>query len=143
MQTRLNLMRIMAAALVLVFAGGLQIAAQESIGKGVFWSDRRSGIKVYLFDDGRLMVISKRGVKVEYHTKINSTIPVDKKLIQNKSDCGMIRYFKVDHTFSKTTIWMTLEFTIGGKKIRALTRTFYNSIFEVVPTDEFYPDGKK
>jgi hypothetical protein len=137
-----------AVSLLLVLVGAGQIIAQNTakpgIEKAVFWTDAVSGTNVYLSNGGRLTVVSEEAVKVDYHTEINSTVPVDKRLAQTGSSGTTVRYFMVDHHFPRTTIWMTLEFTVGGKKVPALTRTFYNSIFEVVPTEQyFHRDQKK
>ena len=34
-------------------------------------------------------------------------------------------------------IWMGLEFTVAGKKVPALTRIFYDNIFQIAP-DNMY-----
>ncbi len=141
-------------ALIIIFVIGIgltQIAAQDaktpSIAKGVFWFDKNSATEVYLFpnknDRGyRLAVVSQKDVKVTYHTKINSSQPVDKDLTVTET-LGDVRYLEFTHSFSRTTIWMALEFMVDGKRIPALTRTFYNSIFETVETKDYLNPSKK
>lgn len=135
-------------AFIILFVNGIgltQAVAQDAktpaIVKGVFWFDKDSGAEVYLFPNKtgrgyRLTVVSEKEVKVTYHTRINSFEPVDKDL--TAETFGSVRYFEFEHHFSRTTIWMTLEFTIDGRKIPALTKTFYDNIFETVETENFY-----
>jgi hypothetical protein len=126
---------------VLIFAGFTQVFAQEGakpeVAKGVYWSDAETGTEVYLIPKVghtfRLTVVSTKEVKVTYHTRINSVEPVIRELAPVASSNRGIRYYEFDHYFSKMTIWMGLEFTIDGKKIPALTRVFYDNIFEVAP----------
>jgi hypothetical protein len=35
------------------------------------------------------------------------------------------------------TIWMALDFSINGKQVPVLTRTFYDDIFTVAPNGHF------
>lgn len=130
-----------------IICGAVNLFAQDdkkpAVEKGVFWSDAVTNTEIYLLQNGKLTVISGQKVKVLYHTKINSSVPVDKELAQKSSPGAAVKYFQIEHNFSRRTIWMTLEFIVGGKKIPALTRTFYDSIFEVVPTEQFFnPDIK-
>ena len=37
---------------------------------------------------------------------------------------------------------MSPEFTVDGKKIPALTRTFYDNILEIVPNEQFFGPSK-
>jgi hypothetical protein len=46
---------------------------------------------------------------------------------------GAVSYYEFQHYFSKMTIWMSLEFTVNGKKTPALTRAFYDNIFQLAP----------
>lgn len=134
-------------AFVILFIAGIgiiQTPAQDAktpfVIKGVFWFDKDSATDVYLLPaknlNYRLTVISPKEVKVSYHTAINSFEAVDKELTA-KETAGAVRYYEFEHYFSKMTIWMSLEFTVDGKKVPALTRTFYNSIFEVAENDYF------
>jgi len=141
------------SAIILLFIFGIgltQAIAQDAkapfVEKGVFWFDKDSGTEVYLFpgkNNYRLTVVSAKAVKVTYRTEINSIEPVAKELMPAET-AGDVRYFEFEHHFTKMTIWMSLEFTVDGKKIPALTRTFYNSIFESVePENYFNPSRKK
>jgi hypothetical protein len=133
--------------LCVAFASALPASAQintkPEVEKLVFWSDAATGTEVFLSVEGRLTVISEKTVRVDYHTKINSSIPVDDQLAITGSLGTSVKYFAVKHHFSRTTIWMTLEFTIGGEKVPSLTRTFYDSIFETVPNERFFKPGGK
>lgn len=99
-------------------------------------------VEVYLvekdYGNFRLTVISKKDLKVIYHTSINSYEPVDKELNPVSSTDGSIRSYEFRHTFTKMTIWMALEFTLDGKSIPELTRTFSNDIHSVVPNGYFH-----
>jgi hypothetical protein len=118
-----------------------QAVAQEpgkpNVMKGAYWSDAETGAEVYLIPKAgntyRLTVISAKEVKVTYRTSINSVEPVVKELVPLAASGTNIRYFEVEHYFSKMTLWMGLEFTVGGKKVPALTRVFSDNIFEIAP----------
>ena len=140
------LQRHISALIVLLIAlSAVGVTAQNAtptnLEKGVFWSDPEAGVEAFLFrgnDSGfRLTVVTEREVTVTYRTAINSMQDVTKELPFTESARGAIRYFSFDHRFSRTTIWMALDFTVAGKPVPALTRTFYNSIFETVPNDQF------
>jgi hypothetical protein len=139
-----NLAKITSVVLFIAVIGLTQIIAQDAkkpfVVNGVFWFDKDSATEVYLLPyqnlNYRLTVISPKEVKVSYHTAINSFEPVDRELAA-KETAGAVRYYEFEHYFSKMTIWMSLEFTVDGKKVPVLTRTFYNSIFEVAENDYF------
>ena len=135
-------------ALAIVFAvtiGTGVVLAQDpktpSIAKGVFWADPASGVEVYLIPVGgssfRLAVVTRHEVKVTYRTSINSVEAVVKELPIASDACKVVKYFIFDHHFSKMTIWVGLDFAINGKPVPALTRAFYNTIYEPVPPDMF------
>jgi len=126
---------------VLAISAG-QVLAQDSkqpITKAVFWTDGTTD--VYLVPKTaqayRLVVVSNKEVKVTYRTSINSVEPVKKELMP-VSVSGPVRYFEFEHYFSKMTIWMGLEFAVDGKAAAGLSRTFYDSIFEIAPGN-MYP----
>lgn len=151
MKKKINLIKIAAPILFIVCFGVFQILAQEAkkhvVTQGLFWFDTESGTEVYLFPNKnlnyRLTVISKQDVKVTYHTRINSIEPVDKELAPKETLSCVVRYYEFDHYFSKMTIWMTLEFTVAGKKVPALTRTFYDNIFEPVANNLYFEPAEK
>jgi len=131
--------------------GAVQTFAQGAkpadIAKAVHWSDSVTGVEVYLvqgnYQPYRLVVVSKRDVKVIYRTSINSVEPVVKELSPVNSVGEVVRYYEFEHYFSKMTIWMALEFKVDGKDVPALTRAFYNDIFTLVPPNHFYGVPKK
>lgn len=111
------------------------------VGKAVYWVSQEPEAEVYLIERGdrafRLTVVSKEDLKVVYHTSINSSEPVDKDLMPvNSGDVG-VRIYEFKHHFSRTTIWMAIEFTLNGKSVSGLTRTFFNDISSVVPNGHF------
>lgn len=117
------------------------------IAKAVHWSDAATATDVYLVEGGsrgyRLLVVSNREVKVIYHTSINSVEPVMKELAPAQTVGEVVRYYEFEHTFSRMTIWMALEFKIDGKDAPNLTRAFYNDIFTLVPANQFFGVPKK
>lgn len=137
--------RLAIVGLFIVILGAGQIFTQEAkpsgVAKGVFWSDAAAGVEVYLVSkEGqtyRLTVISTKNVKVTYHTSINSTEPVTKEL-KPVAPTPSVKYYDFEHYFSKMTIWMSLEFTVDGKQIPALSRAFYDSIFQIAPSNMYF-----
>ncbi len=125
------------------FLSGIVHAQSEKsfVARTAFWTDENT--EIYLIEKGNginnfeLMVISNRkNLKVFYHTSINSSQDVLKELSPVKTVKDR-KYYEFGHHFSRTTIWMSLEFKLNGKSIETLTRTFYNGIFEVVPNGQF------
>lgn len=133
---------------LLIFSFGLLIGtvqAQQvdkpSVARTAFWTDGNT--EVYLIEKGSginnfgLMVISNgKNLKVFYSTSINSSKDVLKELIPVKTVKDR-KYYEFGHHFSRTTIWMAIEFKLNNKQIDALTKTFYDGIFEVVPNEQF------
>ena len=111
--------------------------------KSLYWSDEKIGVEVYLTEkitdksNLSLLVISDKDIKVVYRTSINSSQSVVKEFTPTKTVSDK-KYYAFTHVFSRTTIWMALDFMFEGKKIEPLTRTFYNSIFEIVPNEQFF-----
>ena len=141
------LARWLAAALLLLATGFVPAVAQKQkedappVRKGVYWASAEPEVEVYLVGnygggDLRLTVVSKQEPKVVYRTSINSVEPVVKELVPVATAPGVWRY-AFNHTFSKMTIWMALDFSVDGKKAPGLTRTFYDDIFTVAPNDHF------
>ena len=108
------------------------------IARAVYWAN--ADAEIYLLEKGtgglRLTVISKKQLKVTYHTRINSMEPVDKVLAPLSSIDGITSY-DFEHNFTKMTIWMGLEFSVDGKPAPELTRTFLNDIHDVVANGYF------
>lgn len=132
---------------LIVFSLGLLIGTNQaqteksSVAKTAFWTDGNT--EVYLIEKGsginnfELMVISNRkNLKIFYRTSINSSKDVLKELVPIKTIKDR-KYYEFGHHFSRTTIWMALEFKLKDKRTEPLTRTFYDGIFEVVPNNQF------
>jgi hypothetical protein len=138
--------RFVIAILFIVTLCATQVFAQEggkpTVSKGVYWSDSETGVEAYLVprmgsNGFRLTVISTKEVEVTYRTRINSVEPVVKELTPVATSVNGIRYYEFEHYFSKMTIWMGLEFMVDGKKAPALTRVFYDNIFELAPANMY------
>ena len=126
---------------LLIGTAQAQQSEKPSVAKTAFWTDGKT--EIYLVEKASsinnlgLMIISNRkNLKVFYHTSINSSQDVLKELIPNKTVKDR-KYYEFSHRFSRTTIWMALEVKLNGKRIDALTKTFYDGIFEVVPNGQF------
>jgi hypothetical protein len=145
MGQRLFIWRVV-IVILLASVGAYSAQAQKAqappISKAAYWMSIEPAVEVYLvekdYGNFRLTVVSKKDLKVSYHTSINSYEPVDKELIPVSSTDGIIRSYEFRHTFTKMTIWMALEFTLDGKSIPELTRTFSNDIHSVVPNGYFH-----
>lgn len=128
--------------------GTIQAQSEKSgVARTAFWADENT--EVYLIEKGNgvnnysLMVISNRkNLKIFYRTSINSSQDVLKELIPTKIIKDR-KYYEFGHHFSRTTIWMAIEFKLKGKRIEALTKTFYDGIFEVVPNKQILNDLPK
>jgi hypothetical protein len=138
----MSLKRFLIAILFILAIFATQVSAQEgtkpSVAKGVYWSDSETGVEAYMVprmgtNNFRLTVISPKEVKVTYRTRLNSVEPVVKELTPVAASGVGVRYYEFEHYFSKMTIWMGLEFTIDGKMVPALTRVFYDNIFQIAP----------
>ncbi len=116
--------------------------------RSIFWTDESLRVEVYLVQkqdnnsNYSLLVVANRNLKIFYHSKINSSQPVLRELSPIKIIKGR-KYYEFNHSFSKMTIWMALEFKLKGTRIESLTRTFYNDIFEIVPNDQFLDNWPK
>ena len=141
------LARWLVAALLLMTVGFGPAVAQKQkqetppVSRAVYWASAEPEVKVYLVGnygggDLLLTVVSQQEPKVVYHTSINSVEAVVKELTPVAESPG-VRHYQFHHTFSKMTIWMALEFSIGGQKVPGLTRTFYDDIFTVAPNGHF------
>ena len=75
-----------------------------------------------------LFVAGGQGLQVTYHTTINSSRPVVAKLKPVQGGDGCLSEYRFTHTFSRTTIWMALEFARDGKPLPELKRDFMNGI---------------
>lgn len=130
---------VMAAGLVfLAVHGEAQKPKAPPIARAVYWAN--ADAEIYLLEKGsgglRLTVVSKKVFTVTYHTRINSIEPVSKVLGPLSSNANVTVY-DFEHNFTKMTIWMALEFSLDGKPVPELTRTFLNDINEVTPNGYF------
>lgn len=126
-----------------LFAGGALAVfgqnARPATDRSLFWTADDPAAEVTIIDRRggfNLLVITEKNVVVTYRTSINSRESVIKTLEPVKSE-GCRKYFLVEHSFSKRTIWMALDFRIDGKDVPDLTRTFYNGLLELVPNEQF------
>lgn len=125
---------------LLIGTAQAQQAEKAKVARTAFWTDGNT--EVYLIEKGsginnfELMVISDQNLKIFYHTSINSSKDVLKELVPIKTVKDR-KYYEFGHHFSRTTIWMALEFKLKDKRTESLTRTFYDGIFEVVPNNQF------
>ena len=136
---------LMVAASLLVACASMyaQKPTAPQVERAVHWSNVDADIYLVQKTSGGflLTVNSKKEFTVTYHTRINSIEPVDKVLTPIQSPNGGKQYL-FDHNFTKMTIWMGLEFSIDGKPVPELTRTFLNDIGEVV-ANGYFPFGPK
>lgn len=98
--------------------------------ESAYWTSRDGKIKLFLVRNGSaysLFVSGGQGLKVTYHTSRNSSQPVILPLEPVKGS-GCLGEYRFSHTFSRTTIWMALEFTKDGKPLSELKRSFMNGI---------------
>lgn len=144
-------MWVVAILILVASVGAGRVQAQKEqappISKAVYWMSSEPAVEAWLVEKSygnfRLTVVSKKDLKVIYHTSINSIEPVDKELMPVSSTVDGVRTYEFRHTFTKMTIWMALEFTLDGKSIPELTRAFSNDINEVMPNGYFHFGPKK
>lgn len=137
---------LLIAAAVSGFAQAAQTEKKEPTFDALHWACKKTGVDVFLVERGaaeseyNLIVVSERKVTVVYRTERNSTYPVRLELAPVKT-VGTASFYQVKHSFSRTTIWMALDFAIDGEPHAGLTRTFYNSFSEIVPNEQFAKPG--
>ncbi len=140
--------RLLFAAMIVsaaVFASPGQDRAVPETPRSLFWQSADPVVEIVIIDRRlgfNLIVISEENVVVTYRTSINSSVAVEKKLEPVRSERGR-KYFLVEHSFSRRTIWMALDFEVGGKDVPGLTRTFYDGFLEIVPNDKFRVPKRK
>ena len=126
----------------LITTGALAAFAQKQdappIAKAVYWASPEAEVYLLQKNSGgfRLTVVSQKQFQVTYHTRINSIEPVKKVLAPTSSANGITTY-DFNHSFTKMTIWMALEFSFNGQTVPELTRTFLNDIHDVVANGYF------
>ena len=127
--------------MILFVAGsGLTPSFAPYAAKAVYWFDKDSGTEIYLFPSPgygcRLTVVSLKDFEMTYNTKNDGRQPVCTRLAA-KEIRGEIKYFEFDHSFSKTSVEMSLGFTVDGGSVPSLTRTFRDNIFGVAESESF------
>lgn len=128
---------LLLAAIVTTFAAIAN--AQNPTLKGLHWMSSDPAVEIFLVDrmtDYNLVVITEKSVKLTYRSSWNSSQDITKVLEPVKT-VGDRRYYLARHSFSRTTIWMALDFEIGGKEVPELTRTFYDGLLNVVENDKY------
>lgn len=83
-----------------------------------------------------LIVKGDTDYRIVYRTSKNSSQDIVRQIepLQIKKNEAIYNFF---HAFSKTTIWMALEFYKENKRDDDLTRTFYGDFNDVVKNDSF------
>lgn len=111
-----------------------------TVQKAVAWSDKAETVRVFFVnrDNNRysLFVVGNKDYSVVYRTSRNSSEAIRRELTP-KQTIGNVQEYELDHHFSRTTIWMAVEFVKKGQRSDELTRTFYGSIEKVVPNGQF------
>ena len=104
------------------------------------WAD--GDTKVYLFVQSglvgspykiRLIVDSPEDLKVYYRTCINSSKHVERELPPADQIEGKVRCYDFQQSFTRTSIWMALDFKKDGEVVAPLTRTFFGDMKKIVP----------
>jgi len=133
---------MLSGLIVLIGTGAFAAFAQKQeappIAKAVYWANPEAEVYLLQKNSGgfRLTVVSRKQFLVTYHTRINSIEPVKKVLTPTSSANGITTY-DFNHSFTKMTIWMALEFSYNGEPVPNLTRTFLNDIHDVVANGYF------
>jgi len=100
--------------------------------KARHWSAESGLPQLFIIDRGsgdyRLLVIGGERLVVTYRTELNSSVPVARVLEPIDGGAPCIRIYDFRHSFSRSTIWMGLEFSRDGNILRELGRTFYGSL---------------
>lgn len=140
-------MRHIVSALVVSFiligmlVAGVHAQSPETpqVNKAVSWS--YGGVQVFLVCEGmekfRLVIITGNEYTVFYRSRRSSRVDISMELEPEESSTQYVRYYNFTHRFSRTTVWMAIEFKKKGRRINALTRTFYGDIYKVVPNEKF------
>ncbi|MCF8043472.1 MAG: hypothetical protein K9K65_10185 [Desulfarculaceae bacterium] len=102
------------------------------VNEAAFWTSRDGKTRLFLVrtEHGKfaLFVAGGQGLTVAYHTRRNSSQDVTLELKPVQGSGGCLREYRFSHTFSRTTIWMALEFAEDGKPLPELKRSFMNGI---------------
>jgi hypothetical protein len=102
----------------------------QPVARAFAWSAQ--GVEVFMarttMGDYQLWVANGDGLEVVYRTEKNSTHPLVIKLKPLPASHGCMKVYRFRHNFSRTTIWMALEFLRDGKPVKELGRRFYGGI---------------
>jgi len=117
----------------------------SNVKKAVNWTDTTGNIQIFLVQNESpvenqysLYVVGGENYKIYYLSKEEDTKPIVREIIP-KSDLykKRIQEFEFNHTFSASTIWMSIAFEKDEQYVPKLTRTFYKSIDNVVPNEQY------
>ncbi|MCF8032274.1 MAG: hypothetical protein K9K66_03415 [Desulfarculaceae bacterium] len=120
------------AAMILAAApvAARSLPPDQPVAKAFTWSAQ--GVEVFLArttqGDFQLWVVNGNGLEVVYRTEKNSTHPLVIKLQPLPASHGCLKVYRFRHAFSRTTIWMALEFIKDGKPVKELGRRFFGGI---------------
>ena len=107
-------------------------AKPGQLSRAVAWTSQGGKTKLFLVqrDYGKfaLFVAGGQGLTVTYRTRRNSSRDVVQELKPMMGSVGCLQEYRFSHTFSRTTIWMALEFSRNGKPVPELGRSFMNGI---------------
>ena len=100
--------------------------------KARYWSGESGTPQIVIIDRGadtyRVLFIGGEPLDVNYRTEMNSTIPVVRILDQVDAGVPGVQAWDFRHSFSRTTVWMALEFSRNGRVLNELGRTFYDNL---------------
>lgn len=100
--------------------------------ESAYWTSQDGKTRLFLvrtdYKTYSLFVAGGQGIEVTYRTTINSSQPVAAQLKPVRGGEGCLSEYRFTHTFSRTTIWMALEFARDGKPLPELKRDFMNGI---------------
>ena len=112
--------------------------------KSVHWASADGTTHVFLVQRDlqpqsrfSLYIAGTNNFTITYRTRVNSRTDIQRQLRPRNSSIKGLQEYEFFHAFSKTTIWMAIEFSKHGARANDLTRTFYGSLDKVVPNDEF------
>ena len=107
-------------------------AKPGQVDEAAYWTSQDGKTRLFLVrtDYGKyaLFLAGGQGLTVTYRTRRNSSQDVAQELKSMAGSAGCLQEYRFSHTFSRTTIWMALEFAKDGKSVPALGRSFMNGI---------------
>ena len=128
----LSLLFCMLLLVVPFGSGRAEKPAPGSVQKALYWSGEGGSPQMVVVDRGsgryRLLVVGGGPVEVTYRTERNSSVPVAEVLEPLDTAIPGVGVYEFRHSFSRTTVWMALEFSRDGRVVEELGRTFYGSL---------------